>query len=1002
MLPVRLEIEAFGPYIDPQVIDFAGFGESLFLIRGETGAGKTAILDAMTFALYGKSSGGDRGLFSDMRNLSAGDQPTRIQFDFSLRGVLYRFGRSLIPHRARTGTEKLNPQYTAARMDESGAWRPLFENPRQADLDAKAAELIGLDCAQFCQVMILPQGKFETLLTAPSKEKEEVLVTLFHAQSWREIADRVAVRAERMREALKQRKSEIALLLSNEGCETVEELAKAHDEAAAEMEALDAARKTVSRDLLALRDRLEKETLLADQFSELRRQRAVCASYENALPRWESLAEKLERAGLAARLLPLARRAEELRGDCGRRRDAAAAARAGLSAAALALERARTRMDALEAEQPEWERRRALLSRLDALRQDYKALDEARTVLAKAGAAREKAEAALSGCEARERRNAAALKQLEEARAKALEDAAAIPALENALEAEKRAMEARERREKLSVGITREEERRAQLDELLAAKAQEAEDAAGYAVRLRQQALANRAAGLAADLEEGTPCPVCGSLHHPAPRAAGAPPVTAEALDAAEAASNRARKAELDASAALAELTARLTAHREALAAADPAQPIGNGQDLSRRLAKLRMERGRLAGLEQSIREAEARAESLSTELSASREHLRDVSAKWERAAALCESLENRRLPDFPDGKSLEQKAAALSGGLDAWEKALRAAREALNAAELAKEQSAVSLGHQETETILAEEQAAAGESEFAAALRAAGFADEAALRGSEMDPAEMEAASAELSKAEMERKAALLRRAQLEERLAGASPPDLEALRGKVRELEDARRRQDRLAGACGQRKERLKQALEQVRGRGENLPEQERFCGRLSDFAKLLRGDRGVSLQRYVLGVMLSAVTARANVLLQCVHGGRYALYRKEKAGANRKAGLELEVLDGYSGQRRGVESLSGGEKFLVSLSLALGLSSVVQAGSGGTAMDAMFIDEGFGSLDPQSISDALEVLASVRGTKRMVGIISHVEALAETIGASIHVVKDREGSKLLFSRK
>ena len=113
-----------------------------------------------------------------------------------------------------------------------------------------------------------------------------------------------------------------------------------------------------------------------------------------------------------------------------------------------------------------------------------------------------------------------------------------------------------------------------------------------------------------------------------------------------------------------------------------------------------------------------------------------------------------------------------------------------------------------------------------------------------------------------------------------------------------------------------------------------------------------------------------------------------------------MELEVIDGYSGLRRGVESLSGGEKFLVSLSLALGLSYVVQAQSGGCRMEAMFIDEGFGSLDPQSIADALEILASVRGSRRMVGIISHVEALAGSIGTSIEVVKGREGSHLKFS--
>nr|WP_243249406.1 SbcC/MukB-like Walker B domain-containing protein [Anaerotruncus rubiinfantis] len=149
-----------------------------------------------------------------------------------------------------------------------------------------------------------------------------------------------------------------------------------------------------------------------------------------------------------------------------------------------------------------------------------------------------------------------------------------------------------------------------------------------------------------------------------------------------------------------------------------------------------------------------------------------------------------------------------------------------------------------------------------------------------------------------------------------------------------------------------------------------------------------------------MLSSITAEANRLLKNVHGGRYQLYRTlEGSGRSRKAGLDLEVLDAHAGKRRPVAGLSGGEKFLVSLSLALGLSAVVQSQSGGIRMDAMFIDEGFGSLDPGSIADALDVLASVRGSRRLVGIISHVAALRENIDASIEVVKERAGSRLVL---
>ena len=147
-----------------------------------------------------------------------------------------------------------------------------------------------------------------------------------------------------------------------------------------------------------------------------------------------------------------------------------------------------------------------------------------------------------------------------------------------------------------------------------------------------------------------------------------------------------------------------------------------------------------------------------------------------------------------------------------------------------------------------------------------------------------------------------------------------------------------------------------------------------------------------------MLSAITQEANRLLQKVHDGRYQLCRSiESSGRTRKAGLDLEVFDAYSGEKRNVKSLSGGEKFLVALALSLGLSAVVQAQSGGIHIDALFIDEGFGSLDPASIENALDVLASVRGGSKLIGIISHVQMLQENIETTIEVCKNRTGSTL-----
>ena len=220
MIPVRLELEGFGPYVERQEIDFTRFYQSgLVLIRGETGAGKTVLLDAMTYALYGRSSGGARGDFADQRSLlMPPDAPTRVAFTFDVRGRRYRFDRWLRVRKKRTGAYEYLPAQDAFFLGPDGTFTTFFENPRQRDVEEKACELIGLSCEQFCQVMILPQGQFERLLVAKSEDKEAVLVSLFHAERWQRIAEQVCTRANGLRQKLDQEKTTIQALLDGQGC----------------------------------------------------------------------------------------------------------------------------------------------------------------------------------------------------------------------------------------------------------------------------------------------------------------------------------------------------------------------------------------------------------------------------------------------------------------------------------------------------------------------------------------------------------------------------------------------------------------------------------------------------------------------------------------------------------------------------------------------------------------------------------------------------------------
>ena len=228
-------------------------------------------------------------------------------------------------------------------------------------------------------------------------------------------------------------------------------------------------------------------------------------------------------------------------------------------------------------------------------------------------------------------------------------------------------------------------------------------------------------------------------------------------------------------------------------------------------------------------------------------------------------------------------------------------------------------------------------------------------------------------------------------------SGKEIDEWKAEIAEIKGQKRKEENLCAVLISEKEKMQRRSRQLE---KELPKVERQIEETENnlaFAKRLRGDTGVGLQRYVLGVMLSSITAEANRMLEHVHGGRYHIYRTiESSGNTRKAGLELEVMDAYSGMKRSVSSLSGGEKFLVAISLAIGLSTVVQAQNGGIRIEALFIDEGFGSLDKQSIQDALEVLGMIhQRTNSMIGIISHVDLLKENIPMQLQIQKTKEGS-------
>lgn len=812
MTPELLAFEAFGPYVKKQEIDFRRLERAgLFLIHGKTGAGKTTVLDAMTYALFGESSGGARGEIAAMRSDFAGDeQDTSVDFIFRINENRYRFTRKVRVRVRKNGEKELQPSQNAFFMNENGEYEPFFENPGVRNVRQKAEELLGLTYEQFRQVVLLPQGKFEQLLVADSAAKEEILVTLFKAERWQEITDWLCAKALELKRAKEGEAQGLATILSQYECESAEDLRALLAQKKEEQREREKAFVQMEKEADAANKALQNAKTMAGLFAEWEQAKKKAAEAERQQPEMEALERRCARAAAAAQLLPLRREAETL--------------------------------------QKQWKERGEKGKKINA-----------------------------------------EMERLWEDHALCLRTLAGIL---GEIEKEKSA-----KREKLSA-----------LQEAVLGKERDYQE-------IFSAYMKDAAHLLADNLSEGEPCPVCGSVHHPA------------------VASGR-----------------------------------GSGlsaQDLEKAGQETKELREQISSMEQELfvvaREADECKEALE------RFH-------WDGRMEATERTDKKQI------------------------KSLIAAGERLLAERKTAEASAGGLMEEEEQAKKDFEQALEG---FRTACEEKGFHTDEEFRAACMTDADIEKARAGLREYDIQKNIAAETVKSCAEKLEGTEPADMAPLQ----EAYDMRAAEKKKAeAALAENKavlDLLEKACANVEKREKELRKKTKEYVELDSFSKLLRGSNGVSLQRYVLGVMLTAITQEANVLLKKVHDGRYQLYRAlEGAGRSRKAGLDLEVFDSYSGERRSVNSLSGGEKFLVALALSLGLSTVVQAQSGGIRIDAMFIDEGFGSLDPASIENALDILAGVRGASKLIGIISHVQALKENIETTIEVRKERTGSDLIIN--
>ncbi len=1044
----RLTMTAVGPYAGTETIDFDRFAASgLFLLTGPTGSGKTTIIDAIVFALYGDVADADDSSKDRIRSRLAGPETqTVVELVFSTSAGAYRVRRTPAyrrPKRRGTGT---TPERASLKV-----WRLTGPDGRSAD-DAvlrpdeagpELARAVGLSRSQFTQTVVLPQGKFARFLRASSDERHLLLRDVFGTRVYDDLQKELADRARGAKRAAESARADVrsaaeALIALLSGADGADDDADGADgapdpadrlrlaTAAAEVDAvaveavldearagLDARLARTEADLAGARERRSRATAALEEAKDLaarlaRREDLMEAGrrLEDGAARAREDVDRLDAAQRAARVAgveALARRsalgargaledlAREVAGD-----DEGEEARAEMAGALDRLD-----LDHLGAAAPQADPTAAPppappLSSTAALLEDLRA---------RAKAARERA-ATLAPLEELEQGLGARRTELDERRAQETEmhdlvvrDEKALAALPQdedrlrtglaaarrarsrlpALElAHERAADRLEAHERLA-GVVARLETTAGAVEQARTGALEARDRAH---RLRRQWIGATAAGLVGELVEGEPCPVCGSPEHPAPAEAGAEAVPRADVEQAEDEARRAeallQKAVLDAE--------RLRTERDA--AAD------------------RAGRGTRAEATREVESAAAALEAARDEAAAEERLDAELAELGRRSAELSERLAGRR-----------EALAGLRASSQTLDERLRAdaarIEEARGDAGTVAELRAGHSARADADERLADLTAGARDAVLSAieaagaladALRAEGFADAGALARAGLDPGAREDLARRVQETAVE--AERVRRGLAEGAVAAltgeesadveAAEADGEAAEAAWREAVEARSslraRRDAVEASC-RALSRAVSALEAATG----------DAAALVEVSALASGSgsnrRAIPLASWVLLERFAEVLVFANQRLEHMSGGRYALVRvDDEKQAARRRGLGLGVVDRLGGEAtRDPRTLSGGETFYVSLALALALADVVTTESGGIAMETLFVDEGFGSLDPEALQDVLAELSRLRAGGRTVGIVSHVEELRRQIPDQIRVGRDDRGSRL-----
>jgi len=979
----RLDLHAIGPYPDLVSIDFAALAASgVFLLEGPTGSGKSTIIDAVVFALYGGLAGSDAS--SDRLHSQHADPAVEpfVELVFETGAGVHRVRRTPQYDRPKQrGSGTVRQQASAQLFRLTGPADPAGEpmSSRIPEVGAEIARIVGLDRAQFLQTVVLPQGEFARFLRSPGEDRRRLLQSLFGTQVYDRTADELAARRRAVQAEVEGADARVRDALSRfgqaAGADDVEEatvtpvaaaLRAAADRAEADRTAAASAASAASaheRDVVARAAALDRRAAL------LRRAAALDAGADVT----RAARERLEVAERAARVTVVA--------------DGFDLARTRASDAADGSERLRAEHGVTLTGSGLAERRRGLAETVAAVRHLVAAEDgfaSRRRALVDAAARGDELTARLQELDA-------VLADRPAERARIVSDARTAAATAAGAEAARHEVDRVQRLRSGLVARAETERRVRDAEQAVAGARTTAQDAVRAEQDLRERRIAGLAGELGAALAPGDACPVCGATEHPVVASPQDDHPTTAAVDAAAAAARAAERALADAATDLALERAELDRLVELVGGVDAATVEALAAAADHAVAAAHDAAVRVAELERQRVAHDDRTRALERERNA-------VDAERSVTAATAASETERLEQDEQTVRAAVERVAGLLGRAPA---TLRDGVAELDA--LAARTEAVA----RADDLAAAARRAADErgQDLDRVLQEQRFPDVSAARAAVLGRADALRLREQVESADRERavvEAGLAEPAVLAAADDDAAALDLEGARAARERAVAAAEDATRAAVSAGDRADAAATCAEEVaaavRARDETSA-RSRAVVRLADVAAGASAvnPTGITLGTYVLMRRFEDVVAAANDRLRGMLAGRFTLEtsdERESGSRSRRTGLALAVHDHTTDTVRDPRSLSGGETFTVSLCLALGLADVVQAEVGGVSLGTLFVDEGFGTLDPETLDDVIGQLSRLTAGGRQVGIVSHVEELKQRIPERIAVRRTAEG--------